>query len=294
MRSEKRDGWVREFESLLPVIRDVVRWTSRRRRFSFDEAEEFSSYVMLKLVEGDFRRIRKFEGRSSVRTYLTTVIQRLALDFVIQKGRKWRPSARAVASGSIAVRLEELVYRHHFSFDEAQETLRQNHGVDMDRDELWSVLLALPVREPPVQVPILEAERLASPGLPPEPGTRQPRRRVASALQRALGELSPENRLLVRLRFVDQLSFRRIAAILQIEPRTIYPRAASVLRGLRASLESQGIDLDSTSEILEARSLELDWEALAADVPRVPRRSKSSARPDLTSTHQDSMGSVSA
>ena len=50
---------------------------------------------MLKLIEDDYRRLRRFEGRSSFATYLATVVQRLFLDFVIGKTGRWRPSVQA-------------------------------------------------------------------------------------------------------------------------------------------------------------------------------------------------------
>jgi len=44
--------------------------------------------------------LAKFEGRSSLRTFLTVVIQRLFLDHRISAWGKWRPSAEARRGGS--------------------------------------------------------------------------------------------------------------------------------------------------------------------------------------------------
>jgi len=51
----------------------VVRTIARRHRLPADEADELGSSVRLKLVENDYEVLRKFEGRSQLRTYLITV-----------------------------------------------------------------------------------------------------------------------------------------------------------------------------------------------------------------------------
>ena len=62
------------------LVLRLVRSVARRRRLSADDAEELRSLVLLKLVENDFAVGRKFEGRSSLATYLTKVIWRVWLD----------------------------------------------------------------------------------------------------------------------------------------------------------------------------------------------------------------------
>jgi RNA polymerase sigma factor for flagellar operon FliA len=42
------------------------------------EADDFASHPKLKLIEDDYAILRKFQGRSSLRTYLTVVIERRA------------------------------------------------------------------------------------------------------------------------------------------------------------------------------------------------------------------------
>src|SRR5947208_3040379 len=42
-----------------------------------DDVEDFASWVKLRLIDGDYAVIRKFQGRCSPATYLTVVIRRL-------------------------------------------------------------------------------------------------------------------------------------------------------------------------------------------------------------------------
>jgi hypothetical protein len=61
----------------LPLVSRLVRFTARRYHLTFTDTEEFASLVHVKLVESDCAVIRKFEGRSTLATYLAVVIERL-------------------------------------------------------------------------------------------------------------------------------------------------------------------------------------------------------------------------
>ena len=83
------------FLSNLAIIDRIVRFICRRHKISESEAEDFSSEVRLRLVENDYEVFRRFQHRSSLRTYLTIVIQRIYLDYRNHLWGKWRPSAEA-------------------------------------------------------------------------------------------------------------------------------------------------------------------------------------------------------
>ena len=88
------------FEAHYSLVEELIRFLSRRNRLGTDEREDFTSYAMLKLVENDYARLRKYRGDSSFRTYLTVVSQRLFLDYRTQKWGKWRPSTTAKRLGA--------------------------------------------------------------------------------------------------------------------------------------------------------------------------------------------------
>jgi DNA-directed RNA polymerase specialized sigma24 family protein len=62
------------------VIDEVTAQVCRRHRLSSAEAEDFRSEVGRHFVQRDFEALRRFERRSSLRTYLTVVICRLFLN----------------------------------------------------------------------------------------------------------------------------------------------------------------------------------------------------------------------
>jgi hypothetical protein len=78
--------------SCLPVIDEVTAQICRRHRLSADESEDFRSEVRLHFTQPDFDPLRRFEGRSSLRTYLIVVISRVFLDFRNRLSGRCRPS----------------------------------------------------------------------------------------------------------------------------------------------------------------------------------------------------------
>src|SRR5262249_8960179 len=119
------------------------------------------SEVKLRLVEREYEVFRKFQHRSSLRTYLTIVIQRIYLDYRNHLWGKWRPSAEAQRLGHVAVRLETLMARDGFTFDQACEYLRTNEHVVAADSDLEAIVVRLPVRVRPAMVGEGELEAVA-------------------------------------------------------------------------------------------------------------------------------------
>ena len=131
--SESQPSARQMLESNLDLVRDLIRHVARRHRLRTEEAEEFSSYVWLKMVEGDHRIFRGFRGRSSLRTFLTTVVHRLFLDFRVQAWGKWRPCAEARRLGEDAVELDRWISRDGHSLESALEVLQRRRADHLAR-----------------------------------------------------------------------------------------------------------------------------------------------------------------
>src|SRR5260221_10151464 len=121
------------FLSQLDLIERVIRFVSSRQHLSASDADDFASHVKLKLIEADYAVFRKFQGRSSLRTYLTIVIERLFLDYRISAWGKWRASAQAKRGGQGAGLLEQLLVRDGYGFEQACELLTTNHRISCGR-----------------------------------------------------------------------------------------------------------------------------------------------------------------
>lgn len=262
------------FESNLHLIKGVIRFVRHRNRLNPTEAEDFESDVMLRLVENDYEILRRFQERSSLRTYLSVVIHRLFLDYRNRLWGKWRPSAEALRLGPIAVRLERLLAREGYELDQACEILRTNEGVTTSRAELDQMAARLPVR---TRVSRVEEETLDTVAQDQELPDSELRARDLHAsglrIRRALSPLfqglPDQDRLILRLRFQDGLGVADIARALNIDQKPLYPRFESLLRRLRGALEEAGIDRDTTLEVISRRDVDISL-ALLEDARHVP------------------------
>jgi RNA polymerase sigma factor (sigma-70 family) len=248
------------FLANLALIEKLASFISRRHHASVDETEEFASELKLKLMEDDYAVLRKFKGTSSLKTYLTTVAANAFLDFRNRCWGKWRPSAAAKELGPVAIRLEELLEKEGRCFDEACEILRTNHHVEESRRELEEIWKRLP----PKISRRMEGEEvlqdLPAPGERPEERVfehelRETRKRVAVALKKALDNLSPEDRLIVKMWIVDGLKIVDIARILCMEQKPLYRRLEKILKQLRSDLEREGVRWEQVADLLNRSDL---------------------------------------
>src|SRR5918993_1185311 len=103
----------------IDAIRRIIRAVGRRHRLSDGAAEELESAVWMRLSEHDYRALRQYKEQASLRTFLTVVVTRLALDVQTADWGRWRPSSRAKRLGRAGTMFETLVFRDGFSRREA-------------------------------------------------------------------------------------------------------------------------------------------------------------------------------
>ena len=243
----------------LPLIRQVIGCVGRRHQLYGPDAEEFASTVYLRLIEGNYRILRKFQRRSSLRTFLNVVIQRLYLDFRDSQWGKWRPSAAARRQGATAVLLERLLDRDGCSFAEAAEILGARDGINTTREALSD--LASHVRVRPQRRPVDEEAMLRIRDTGPLPDERVIEAESARqedlarhALHKALIALDPADRALIDLRFRAGLGVADIARAMQVEQKPLYRRFERLLSDLRRRLE-----MHATVDPLATRVSSEDW-----------------------------------
>lgn len=254
----------------LDLIEEVIRFTTRRHRCSADEAAEFAGVARLALVENDYAVLAAFEGRSSLATYLSVVLQRQFLEFRIRKWGKWRPSAEAKRLGPVAIRLESLLVRDRLDLPTAVATLLQ-----ADPTLTPAAIDDLAARLPPRTLRRFEdAEALAEmPSDEASPETQlledeaaSRRRRATAALGASLRELPAQDRLVLRLRFAEGRRVVEIAQVLGLEARPLYRRIEALVKSLRQALAARGVHGD-----------DLGWPARAdAEVAERPRAASGS------------------
>lgn len=263
----------------LQSIDRIAAFVARRAHLNTDEAEEFTAEVRIRLLENDYAIIRKFEGRQSFATYLTTVILRLCHQYRVEQRGKWRPSAEATRIGETAITLERLLNRDGLSFEEAVNTLTMCHDSPSTRLELEAIHARLPVRNPrprfvaediPIDVPAMDSadDRVQ------ERDRTLNARSAAAALDAVMQQLSAEDRAILQMRFWQGMKVSDIARALDIEQKKLYKRLVKLLTVLRGSLENAGIDRNIAGDLLGHPASDFPLESMpermqtASDVKR--------------------------
>lgn len=248
-------------EEQLPLIHSVIGAACVRRRLADADRKDFTSYVTLKLLENDGARLRRFRGESSFKTYLTVVVQRLLLDFCRQERGSWRASARALAAGRHAVRLEQLLARDGFSFDEACHRL-QSEGVELSRDDLWRIAETFPRRIRPRFSDIDSLSELpAARGETEAVLFREDRdalqERLAVSFKEAMKTLPPRDALVVKMWYEKGMRAPVIAGALRIRTREVYGIIARSTGRLRRVLKDR-FEPSEVMEMVDRREISVD------------------------------------
>jgi RNA polymerase sigma factor for flagellar operon FliA len=250
----------------LGTIERIIGFVCRTNRLNATAAEEFASEVKLALFINDYEIIRKFEGRSSFSTYLTTVIQRLFYQHRVKEWGKWRPSAEAKRLGQKAITLERLLTRDGFSFSEACLFLTTGSGPDYTMVELEAIHKRLPPRQPrPIQVnEEVSSDAVADGGHADDGIVGHEREELARIAMRVLDEqmtkLEPDDQLILRMRFWQARKAREIAMALHIEEKKVYKRIDKLLLRLRRELERAGIQRRDIDDLLHAEGREMTFD----------------------------------
>jgi RNA polymerase sigma factor for flagellar operon FliA len=242
------------------TIEAVITAVCRRHRLSADQGEELASRIRLKLIDHDFAVLRQFQGRSSIRTYLITVSERVLLDWRTSEWGKWRPCQEARRLGPVAIELDRLLTRDGVAFEAAVETLvAKGWATRAELDEIrpnisarsrrWmvsgDVLEQMPATAGAADARVADAERDAQVS------------KAGAALASALRTLPPEDQIILKLRFRDGFTIARIAQLIGEESKPLYRRFEKLFAHLRQRLSELGVSQSEVSELLGHESLEL-------------------------------------
>lgn len=249
------------------IIESALAHTCRAHRLTPDVADEFASWARLRLFDNDQAILRKFEGRSKLRTFLITVVQRLYLDWRNAEWGKWRPSAEARRVGTVAIELERLVLRDSHTYDEAVQTLvARELATPAECDHVWTQLPRRPRRK---RVNEEDMATIAGPSAASELVDDDQARAEASAaveaLSRALKALSPSDQLLVQMHFWGGKTVARIASLTGDNQKTLYRRLDKLKVELRKRLETDGVSAGMLSSLAAGFDSDGDGPAAGQD-----------------------------
>jgi RNA polymerase sigma factor for flagellar operon FliA len=243
-------------ETNLELVGRAVTFVCRRYRFDPEDADDFRSAAHMKLIENEYAILRSYQGRSSLSTYLSVVIQHWALDYRIHEWGKWHTSAEAKRLGAVAVELEQFVHRDGRSIEEAFPFLAVKHpGVTLDALRLLAA--QLPRRAPRRHdVPVEDAETVAvqGPHAIEDQALAGERRRTAEVVGRlmrdAIAKRPDDERLILQLRFEEGLTVAQIARALQRDQKLLYRQLGHCMREIRAEILDSGLAPDDVLDLI--------------------------------------------
>jgi RNA polymerase sigma factor (sigma-70 family) len=240
----------------LAVIERAIAFASRRYRLDPDDAEEFAAVVKLRMVENGYAVLKAYQERSSFATFISIVVQRMALDYRIHEWGKWHASAEAKRLGALAVALEQLLHRDGRTLPEAQTILESGHG-RLTLAELQSLAARLPARAPRRrQVPLEEADAVAvtrSAEVEERIFAAERRRtseRVSTIMSSVIAGLPDDERLVLQLRFEGGMTVAQIARSLGLDQKLTYRQIERSMRQLRAELEHRGVSSADLADLI--------------------------------------------
>jgi len=251
------------FEANLATIERVIAIVCRRGRLFGPDAEDFASEARLALIENDYAILAKYEGRSSLDTFLTVVISRLLADARTHAKGRWHASTEAQRIGPAAVLIETLIRRDGRSLDEAMPHISAAHP-ELTRHDVTAILDRLPQRvgrPRPVDIEVVGPGIAASDSTDSRVMANEKQRsanQAGSTVRGILQTMPLEDRMLIRLRFGSDMSIADISRMMNLPQRPLYRRLDSLLGRLRGALTEAGID-GATAEGLVGRDHDIDF-----------------------------------
>jgi RNA polymerase sigma factor for flagellar operon FliA len=249
-----REELERLFVANLPVVERILSALGRRGGMSSEEAEDFAAWAKLQLIEDDYAILAKFRGESSLATYLTVVLSMMLRGYRVKEWGRWRPSAVAKQRGTLAVRLETLVHRDGMTIAEAGQRLRTSGETTMSDRELGQLASHFPARLPlrpvvNIALPVDAPGSAKAEDVVEEEEAAQESAAAKRALDQALDSLPNEDRLIVRMHYMESMSIADIARGLSLPQKPLYRRLERALITLRGGLERAGISRDHVREL---------------------------------------------
>ena len=242
--------YLQSLEALPPILRCL----GREKRLSPEEVEDLRSDIQVKLLEDDYRVLRQWDSRSSLKGYLATVVCNLWHDRLRGEKGKVVVSAAARRLGPPAPELEVLLGRQGLTLDqaylaikprfpglsrcEAEEIAAQINPKPGRHFESEDVVTRLPDLEPMGDERLEQREKLAK------------KRKALALMHRRLSELPEQDRILLVRAHAEGVKFSRIARSLGIDQKPLYRRNEKLITKLRANLEEAGIRWEDLSEVL--------------------------------------------
>jgi RNA polymerase sigma factor (sigma-70 family) len=234
-------------ERLVPTPEDlelldrVARAVARSRRLAPADVDDFVQTVHVRMAERGYDVFERYEGRASLRTYLTVVLVRQLKDWQNHEYGKWRPCAAARRLGTIATALDREVNRDGCPVGEAVRFVAAQTG--RSEADVQSIVDDLPRRTKRRRVGLEAAGLRGVPFADPLDADERSRAlaQARAALRRAIEDLPAGDSRLFLQRFVGQQTVAALADAGNVDAKALYRRFDRIRRTLRDRVAAQGV-----------------------------------------------------
>jgi RNA polymerase sigma factor for flagellar operon FliA len=210
---------------------------------------------MVRLVDNDYAVLRAFKEQSSFRTYISVVVQRMALDSRTRVWGRWRPSVEVQRLGELAIELARLLHRGS-TLDEAVTLLRTKYeGVSRESLEALAKKLPPPAPRPhPVRIDDVDPKDLPPPPNADDRVLADERRRTAAKISPVfstfMAGLSKLDCRILWFRFKGEMTVAQIARMFGLDQKATYRRIERIQRELYRELARAGITASDVRDLI--------------------------------------------
>jgi RNA polymerase sigma factor (sigma-70 family) len=246
-RGRSDAAWDRFLDRYRRLIFAAIRYYAQ----DYDDVMDVFAWVCEALRKADLKRLRSYIEQSShtarFSTWLVTVVRHLTIDWFRHRDGRNRLSTVAAGLPLLQRGIFEHVFLNHKSHVEAYELICATETPALSFREFRTALRAMyrvvmagrrgsVLRE--LGVPPPADEVLAQPDGPSATDTAE----QSQLIERALGQLGPEDRLVVELYVIDKLPAKAVAKIVGLmNSKAVYNRVYRALAVLREQLERAGV-----------------------------------------------------
>jgi RNA polymerase sigma factor (sigma-70 family) len=244
---EPEPAWNLFLESYSGLVSQVVRWFEH----GDDESADCFVYVCEQLSRNQFRRLRRFnpDGAASFPTWLRAVVRNLCVDWQRQQEGRYRSFHSVTRLATFDQEVFHHLWEQNQSLDECTVALQRNFPTTSPEDVEASVERVQNSLSPRQQW-LLSSRRTWIESLTqdcdgervereikdssPDPEIQAAFKEEIDGLHRAIAKLPFRDRILLQLRFEQDLSLAEVARLLSLkDPATVFRQIEEALTRLR-------------------------------------------------------------
>jgi RNA polymerase sigma factor (sigma-70 family) len=220
------------------------------------------------LKADNYKVLRDYEGGATLKRYLTVIISRKVVDIFRSQEGRCRAKDKAKQWGDLGLKLYDLVFVKGYDVSEAHKTLKDTYGITESVEKIENIAEEIKrVKKEPLreisQGALVEQEQLHTSkqrvlrddtgDITVPDSTRNPEqvlmekdraRRKAEFLKEIISEMNPEERLMIKMRFQDNIKVQNIAKMLGMKEKTVSNRISRILTKCRTRILKKGLSLD--------------------------------------------------